>query len=137
MTPPCSGVYVVNGPLVLLRQYFFSLLLDFQSNHFNISKQPFDLFFLQTWPLFFWTIFILFEIIYKLDFLFLISPFSNLFIYHIWLSLFWLFFFIIILYLIFLIFPFFHLFHLIFIPNLIIVLFIAIFFIHFLISFIF
>jgi hypothetical protein len=71
----CVGIYLAT-PLCLddtcgqwifglaLTTFFFFLLfyllLDFHAKPFNVSKQPFDLFFLQIWSFF------LFEIIYKI-----------------------------------------------------------------------
>jgi hypothetical protein len=63
--------------------YFFSLLLDSDALPFNFSKQPFNLFFLLIWVIFFWLLFILFEIIYKIRILFQFHPPSIILIYYI------------------------------------------------------
>jgi len=66
--------------------FIFSLLFDFCACPSKILKQPYD-FFLHIWSLFFWLLFILFEIIFKLDICFSISS-STIFIYQIWSSFF-------------------------------------------------
>jgi hypothetical protein len=76
-----------NRPLVSCWQYFFSflfsLLLYFHAWSFKFSKQPFYSSFLWIWSLFFWLLFILFELIYKIIFFQFYPPLIFV-MYQIW-----------------------------------------------------
>jgi len=80
-----------NRPLVSCWQYFFSflfsLLLCFHAWSFKFSKQPFYSSFLWIWSLFFWLLFILFELIYKIIFFQFYPPLIFV-MYQIWFLLF-------------------------------------------------
>jgi hypothetical protein len=54
-----------------------------------LLKQSFNLLFLHIWCLFFLLLFVLFEVVYKIDF-FLISSSFNFFVCNIWSPIFWL-----------------------------------------------
>jgi hypothetical protein len=74
--------HVVYGPLFWHQQHFLFFFLSSSSwllrpNH-QIFKQPFKLCCLHIWSMFFLLLFILFKMIYKIDF-FLISSFFNVF----------------------------------------------------------
>jgi hypothetical protein len=62
------------GVLFLL----FSLLLNFYALLTKFSKQPFNLFLLEILFMFFWLLFVLFEIIYKINFFSISSSFNFL-----------------------------------------------------------
>jgi hypothetical protein len=55
----------------------FSLLLIFHDWPFKISRQPFNCFLLQIYSIFFWLLFILYEIIYQTIIFFSISSYFN------------------------------------------------------------